>query len=447
MRPEITNDRPIYSVSELTREIKDLLEEAYAFIWISGEISNLGRPSSGHVYFTLKDEHAQISAVLFRGQVRNLKFNLENGMKVTGFGRINIYEPRGTYQIIFEYIEPSGIGALHLSFEQLKKKLDAEGLFSPERKKPIPFLPRHISVITSPTGAVIRDILNVLNRRFQNIPVEIYPVRVQGDGADRDIEEGFAVLNERAHADVIILARGGGSLEDFIPFNTERVARAIAASSIPVISAVGHETDFTIADFVADLRAPTPSVAAELVVPEKSGLVILCKEKKQKITVMIRQYVKDHQMNLTRFIRQLKHPRRKIEDYQMRLDDLDSRRLKAYQHIIKQKKIRLLWTIEKLNMKTPLTRLTGYQETLEQIKNRLSRSVKTVLVEKQSRINTLNGKLSALNPLSILERGYSITRTIPDEKIVYDSRNIDPDQKLEVRVAKGTLYCRVEGKT
>lgn len=446
-RLQETHNRTVYSVSELTREIKTLLEETYSFVWISGEISNVSRPSSGHLYFTLKDEQAQISAVLFKNQGRNLTFSLENGKKVTGFGRVNLYEQRGTYQIVFEYLEPSGVGALHIAFEELKKKLDAEGLFRPERKKPLPFLPREIGVITSPTGAVIRDILNVLNRRFSNIPVVIYPVKVQGEGADRDIETGFSVLNERAKSDVIILARGGGSIEDFIPFNSERVARAIARSPIPVISAIGHETDFTIADFVADLRAPTPSVAAELVVPEKSGLIRLCMEKRLKLTALIQGKMKTNQAHLNQLMKRLKHPEQKIENYYLRIDELASRLHKACLSIVKQKRSQMLWATDKLTYKNPLFRLIRQRETLRHLNTRLSQTIRNISAEKKSRIETITGRLSNLSPLSILDRGYSITKTVPDGRIVYDADKMELDQALEVRVKKGTLFCRVEGKT
>ncbi|MGD2030429.1 MAG: exodeoxyribonuclease VII large subunit, partial [Desulfobacterales bacterium] len=238
--------RHIYTVSELTATIKVLLEDKYPFIWIYGEISNLRIPTSGHLYFTLKDKKAQINAVMFRGQIRNLKFMPENGMSVTGIGRVSVYELRGNYQIILEYIEPEGRGAIQLAFEQLKERLTTEGLFDEKHKKPLPFLPRKISIITSPTGAVVHDILKIINRRFPNIHIEIIPVKVQGDGSEMEIVSGLETINDRTDSDVVILARGGGSLEDLHAFNSEDVARAIFASKIPVISAIGHETDFSI---------------------------------------------------------------------------------------------------------------------------------------------------------------------------------------------------------
>ena len=261
--------RYILTVSELTRQIKGLLEERFSEVWVEGEISNLRNHPSGHLYFTLKDDFSQIRAVLFRMQARSVRFLLEDGLHVVCRGRVSLYEKRGDYQLILESIEPRGVGALQLAFLQLKERLEKEGLFRPEHKKSLPMLPQRVGVITSPTGAVIRDILHILNRRFGNLHILLYPVRVQGEGAWREVAEGIDYFNRQKNADVLIVGRGGGSMEDLWPFNEEGLARAIYRSKIPIISAVGHETDYTISDFVADLRAPTPSAAAELVVRDK----------------------------------------------------------------------------------------------------------------------------------------------------------------------------------
>ena len=263
----------VYTISELNADIKWLLEERFPFVWIIGEVSNFRIPASGHFYFTLKDEFSQLNAVMFRGQQQKLRFQPEDGMNITGLGRLSVYEPRGTYQIILEYMEPAGIGALQIAYEKLKAQLAEEGLFDEKHKKPIPFLPQKIALITSPSGAVVHDMLNIINRRFPNVHIQIYPVKVQGDGAEDEIVDALALLNQSADVDVTIVARGGGSLEDLQTFNVERVARSVFESHIPVISAVGHETDFTITDFVADLRASTPSAAAELAVPVKNELL------------------------------------------------------------------------------------------------------------------------------------------------------------------------------
>ena len=262
-------ERRVFTVSELTLRLKATLEEAFPAVWVEGEISNLRTPGSGHAYFTLKDEGAQLSAVLFRGRGRRVRFELEDGMQVLAFGGLDVYAARGQYQLVVEMMEPKGLGALQLAFEQLKRKLEAEGLFDEGRKRPLPAFPRVIGIVTSPTGAAIRDMLNIIGRRFGDLRILITPVRVQGDEAPGEIVQALANLQEVADLDVIIVGSGGGSIEDLWAFNDEGVARAIAACRVPVISAVGHETDFTIADFVADLRAPTPSGAAELVVREK----------------------------------------------------------------------------------------------------------------------------------------------------------------------------------
>src|SRR5919106_1298595 len=263
-------ERTILTVSEVTERIKIVLEDTFFDIWVEGEISNLRTPSSGHTYLTLKDEHSQLRAVLFKMQRRYLRFDPKDGMLVIARGRISLYEPRGEYQLVIDYMEPKGIGALQIAFEQLKARLAQAGLFDVTRKRPLPMLPRCLGIVTSPSGAVIRDILQILRRRFANLHVCVYPVRVQGDGAAAEIARGIEALNRYTGVDVIIVARGGGSLEDLWAFNEERVARAIAASPVPVISGVGHEVDFTIADFVADVRAPTPSAAAEMVVATTS---------------------------------------------------------------------------------------------------------------------------------------------------------------------------------
>ncbi len=256
------NPRRVYAVSELTSKVKGLLEEKFSFIWITGEISNFRVPASGHYYFLLKDEKSRINALMFRPQIQNLTFEPGDGMQIIGLGRLSVYSPQGTYQIILEYIEPKGVGALRIAFEQLKKHLFKEGLFDEQYKKSLPFLPKKISIVTSPTGAVVHDIIHIVDRRFPNVHIEIVPAKVQGEGAEDEIISGINLVNTRNDTDVAIIARGGGSLEDLNAFNSEAVARAIFASEIPVISAVGHETDFTIADFVSDLRAPTPSAAA-----------------------------------------------------------------------------------------------------------------------------------------------------------------------------------------
>ena len=439
--------RKIYSVSGLNAEIKSLLEESYPFVWLSGEISNFRIPASGHFYFSLKDSASQISAVMFRGQQRKLKFEPEDGMRVTGMGRISVYEPRGTYQIILEYLEPSGIGALQVAFEQLKIRLADEGLFDDDYKVDIPFIPNKIGIITSPSGAVVHDILQVVKRRFANVAIQIYPVKVQGDGAVQEICSALELLNDRAQCDVAILARGGGSLEDLQAFNSELVARAIFASRIPVISAVGHETDYTIADFVADLRAPTPSVAAELAVPEKSALEHRCRELTGQLNSKIYSYYNMLKMRTQEITRRLIDPRRKIEDLRLQIDDLTLRLNRMFAYNLRRERENLDFRMDRLKANAPRLYIRKNRIQLDHIYNNLLKTFILFNTSKQIKIRELTAKLEALSPVAILSRGYSITRTIPDARVIKDTRAVVLNQDVEVMVANGRLICRVKGKS
>ena len=446
MGPSDTVKHRIYSVSELTSDIKDLLEQRYPFIWICGEISNFSMPASGHFYFTLKDERAQISAVMFRNQNRNLQFHPEDGLRIKGLGRISVYEPRGTYQIIFEYIEPQGTGAIQLAFEQLKKQLFEEGLFDEKHKTALPFLPQKISIITSPSGAVVHDILKVINRRFPNIFLEIIPVKVQGHGAEQEIIDAITLLNERPHSDVAILARGGGSLEDFHAFNSEDVARAVFGSKIPIISAVGHETDYSITDFVADLRAPTPSAAAELVVPVKTDLSRKVTELSTLLTHRLLRNIEHFQKVLKGLSNRLIHPSRKITDLRLRTDDMLGRLNRALKNSMRHHHYRVTRQTERLHANSPETLVKKYKDKLQQQYDNLFIYIKIQLNKKQFNLREISAKLHTLNPEAILARGYSITRTIPDAMVVRDPQDVFINQDLEVMVAKGPLICTVKRK-
>ena len=441
-----SRQRKIYSISELTAEIKTLLEDSFPFVWLFGEISNFRIPASGHYYFSLKDTASQINAVMFRGQQRQLKFEPEDGMSVTAMGRLGVYEPRGTYQIILEYLEPSGIGALQIAFEKLKRRLAAEGCFDDAFKKPIPFLPKNISVITSPSGAVIHDILKTVNRRFANCHIQIIPVNVQGPGSAADIVAALELLNARNEADVAILARGGGSLEDLQAFNTEPVARAIFASKIPIISAIGHETDYTIADFVADLRAPTPTAAAELAVPEISDIQRRCNDLLIRLQTKFLYYFDRLNLQLTEFSSRLANPRRKLEDYRLRLDDLCARMQRILFLRVRREQDHFDFWQNRLKANTPQALLIKANQKLEQINENLIKSLIISNHSKKIHVRELAAALAALNPLAILARGYSVTRTIPDAAVVKNSQNVALDQKLEIMLAKGRLICQVKGK-
>lgn len=438
--------RRIYTVSEITLSIKSILEDKFPFIWICGEISNCRTPLSGHYYFTLKDEGSQINAVMFNAQRRNLSFALEDGIKVTGLGRISVYKPRGTYQIILEYLEPEGVGAFQLAFEQLKKRLLEEGLFDDKHKRPLPFLPKKICIITSPSGAVVHDILRIIDRRFPNVHVEIIPINVQGHGAENEIVSALETLNALGDADVAILARGGGSIEDFHAFNSEKVARALYASTIPIISAVGHETDFCISDFVADLRAPTPSAAAELVVPLKRDLQHRCKELSINATLRFYRTIEQLRKAVEGLRKRLIDPKKKIVDYRLKLDDLTLRSIRLLNNDLLRKREKRNFWHQRLLVANPISVADKFNERLDVLNDNLLLYLSLNVSNKKFRLNEQNAKFHALNPHAVLERGYSITRTVPGAAVVKDSQTVAIGQDVEVTLANGRLFCNVKGK-
>jgi exodeoxyribonuclease VII large subunit len=437
----------VYTISALNVDIKLLLEEQFPFVWIIGEISNFRIPASGHFYFTLKDQSSQLNAVMFRGQQRNLKFEPEDGMNITGMGRLSVYEPRGTYQIILEYMEPAGVGALQIAYEKLKARLAEEGLFDEKHKKSIPFLPQKIALITSPSGAVVHDMLNIINRRFRNVHLQIFPVKVQGDGAADEIVDALELLNQTTDVDVAIVARGGGSLEDLQTFNAERVVRSVFESRIPVISAVGHETDYTITDFVADLRAPTPSAAAELAVPVKNELLRMVNDSFVALEYRVCNLIERYRRNLTDFAKRLVDPKKQIQDWRLRLDDFASRLSRNFIMLLDRKNEQHKWWLDRLVAHSPAAQVHNINLIIEQNIYKLLKTYSKEFENKTARLRELNARLETLSPIAILERGYSITRTIPDSKVVLDPRMVSINQDLEVMVAKGTLTCRVKGKS
>jgi exodeoxyribonuclease VII large subunit len=389
----------ILTVTQLTIQIKDLLEGSFPDLWVEGEISNLGIPQSGHAYFTLKDEHSQIRAVLFRSSQRFLKFTLQHGMQVICRGRVSVYEQRGEYQLIVDYIEPKGVGALQMAFEQLKAKLEKEGLFDLDHKRPLPLLPQRIGIITSPTGAAIRDMLRVIKRRHPRMQILLYPVPVQGPEAAPAIVEAVLYFNREQNVDVMIIGRGGGSLEDLWAFNEETVARAIFASKIPVISAVGHETDYTISDFVADLRAPTPSAAAEMVVKSEESFREFISSLESGLIRSIRRQIDLTRASLREYSRLLGDPRRLLEQYTQRVDELTGRLATGLGHHVSRDRALL---------------------------------------------TSLTAGLDHLNPLSILSRGYSITKKLPAGIILKDPSDVKTGDLLSTRLHKGEVVSRVE---
>lgn len=436
--------RYILTVSELTREIKDILEMQFADILVEGEISNFKVPPSGHIYFTLKDDLSQIRVVLFKNQARSLRFSPEDGLHVICRGRVSLYEKRGEYQLILEEMEPKGIGALQLAFLQLKERLEREGFFDPSRKRPIPMIPQKIGIVTSPTGAVIRDMLQIIERRFKNVHLFLYPVRVQGEGAASEIARGIEYFNQQKEVEVIIVARGGGSLEDLWAFNEEEVARAIFYSQIPVVSAVGHETDYTISDFVADVRAPTPSAAAELVVKDKRDVKNTLQFLEVRLGSEVLQILQEGRTHLSHLNKRLKDPRKRIEEGFLKVDDLSNRFLFLTSWIIKTKREKHLHLYEGLFLRNPNQKVKHLRQSISEAERRLLQNIKHSIEIWRQKLEGRMGQLDSLSPLSILQRGYSITRKIPSLEILRDSNQVKEKDRVEVRLFKGTLVCGVE---
>ena len=439
--------RRVFTVSELNLEIKGLLEKRFPDIWVAGEVSNYRGATSGHLYFTLKDSSAQIRAVCFRNQARYLKFKPQDGISVIARGHLGVYEARGEYQLYVDYLEPAGVGALQLAFEQLKEKLAAEGLFDPARKKPLPVLPRAIGVVTSPTGAVIRDILRVLKRRFRNMNVTLYPVKVQGEGAAEEIAKGIDYFNRQHAAEVLIVARGGGSLEDLWAFNEETVARAIAGSKIPVISAVGHETDFTIADFVADLRAPTPSAAAELVVHRKQDFVDEIRDRARRITQVIRLKISEARGQLTalRLHHVFQTIRTRLGERAQRVDDCVVELNRLIRAKLTESGQAWIHTSAGL-VRYDFHRLLKLKRAdVDERAARLQSEFARLLVERRNRLVQFDSLLQERSPLTVLNRGYSITRDAQG-RIVRDAAQVAVGDDLSIRLARGELGASVTKK-
>jgi len=433
----------IFSVTELTQQIRETLEISYSNLWVEGEISNMKVPSSGHFYFTLKDKNSQIRAVMFRHKNKSLRFTPEDGIKVICKCRINVYEPRGEYQLLIESITPKGIGDLQFAFEQLKKKLEKEGLFDDERKKKIPFLPEKIAVITSPTGAAVKDILNIITRRFPKMAIIIIPVKVQGKEASLEIEDALNTANTYVKADVIILGRGGGSIEDLWPFNEERVARAIFNSNIPVISAVGHETDFTIADFVADLRAPTPSAAAELVVKEKEKLEKQIIQQTSQLKRLLLQILDKNRMQAKHCQSLLGNKLKKLSDLKLKIDDCNFQLTHAINNRVNLKRAEVK-SAERIVLSSPPSNIIkNKRQKLGHLTKNISGHFLALKKDKNASLQTCMARLNSLSPLNTLERGFSITTLLPDLKTIKDSSLLKKEDGINIKFAKGSADCKV----
>ena len=434
--------RHVFSVSELNNAVKYLLENQFPAVWLEGEISNLVQPRSGHIYLTLKDDNAQLRCAMFRGNNLHLNFKPKDGVQVLVRGRLSLFTPRGDYQLIIDQMEQAGLGALQRAFEQLKAKLQAEGLFDDARKRPVPLRPGRIGVITSPTGAAIHDILSVLQRRFPLTEIILYPALVQGNEAPTQICAAIAKANARQECDVLIVGRGGGSLEDLWCFNDEKVARAIAASDLPIVSAVGHQIDFTIADFVADLRAPTPSAAAELLSADADEMLSALAGYEQWLEDFMQSRIDNYRQRLQWLTRQLKHPGKRLEEHAQRLDELDLRLRQSIQRQLQLQQSHLNTARARLQSHTPVHALLACKRQLENLSGSLQKAMQARLQNEGRDIGHLAQRLNTVSPLNTLGRGYSILQT-PAGDVVQNTQQVQPGDKLRARLRQGELRCTV----
>ncbi len=445
MRQRRRPDR-VYTVSQLNLEVRALIEEGLGPLWIEGEISNLARPRSGHLYFTLKDAHCQVRCAMFRGANRHLEFAPEDGQQVLAYARPGLYAERGEFQLVVEYLEPAGAGALRQAFELLKRRLEAEGLFDAARKRPLPAVPDQIAVLTSASGAALRDILSVTARRCPQIPLLVVPIPVQGAEAAAAIAAALDRVGARGDCDVVVLARGGGSLEDLWAFNEEVVARAIRRCPVPVVTGIGHETDFTIADFAADCRAPTPSAAAELVTPEAARWAERRAALERRLAALVAERLRRAGERLELTARRLVHPRRRIWDLAQRHDHLAVRLAAAAQAALAVRREALAAAAAGLQRRSPAPRLATARQRCAELDRRLAAAARGALERRGARLATLARALEALGPQATLERGYAIVTRERDGALVREAAALEPGERIRARVARGSLRARVEGR-
>lgn len=444
--PEQT--RRVLTVSELTGTVRKLLEKEIGEVWVSGEVTNFRLQSSGHCYFTLKDVGAQVSCVLFRGEAAANREFLQDGQKVLLQGSLTVYEPRGQYQLVVRAIEPQGIGALQLAFEKLKRKLQAEGLFAAERKRPLPRYPQRIGLVTSPTGAAIRDVLHVIQRRQPSLEIILVPCRVQGDGAAGEIAAAIRLLNDWSthddtgqRLDLILVTRGGGSLEDLWAFNEEAVARAIFESALPVVSAVGHEIDFTISDFVADLRAATPSAAAELITEGTFASRQFIADAGRRLGLLARQQLESSREQLLQLTHRVvrAHPRRQLRDAAQHVDELQTALLRCVRQGVRDQRRRWQTLHERLARLKPATVLKQRQQDLRELERRLHETARRQLERRRHTLDPLEARLRLLSPENVLARGYSITRDAETGAVLRSAAEVHAGQKLKTRLKSGEV--------
>lgn len=441
-------ERNVYTVSRLNREVRVLIERGLGVIWVEGELSNLSVPSSGHWYFSMKDRDSQLRCAMFRQRNTSVGFTPKAGQQILARGRVSLYEPRGDYQFIVEHLEEAGVGALKREFERLKAKLAAEGLFALEKKRSLPRFPGRIGVVTSPTGAALRDILHILGRRFPPAAVLIYPTPVQGDAAIASIVEAIETASRRAECDVLIVARGGGSIEDLWAFNDERVARAIRASAIPIVSGIGHEIDFTIADFVADARAPTPSGAAELVAPDRAACLEALARTLERLSVCMRRELRAVGARFDAANSRLKvtHPGVRLTQQAQRLDDFEQRLTGAMRAALHSDRTRISEMFTRLIHQSPAHTVREYRLRHSALTARLDHAVKERLSRADHRLGLAIRTLNTVSPLATLGRGFALVKRVSDGAVVTDSSSVAVGDEIEARLANGTLKARVTGK-
>ncbi len=435
-------DSKALSVSELNRQVKSLLESSFLTIHVEGELSNVVRPSSGHWYFTLKDRDAQVRCAMFRNRNQYLKYQPKNGDQVVVRAKVSLYPGRGDYQLICDFMEDSGVGSLQKAYEELKYKLQQQGLFDAACKKPIPETPQHLGIITSSTGAAVHDILTVLKRRFPQLPVTLFPTAVQGTEAAGQIADAIRMANEDGRCDVLIVGRGGGSLEDLWPFNEELVAQSIFNSAIPVISAVGHEVDVSIADFVADLRAPTPSAAAELISPDQQQILLHLNQLQQRLERAWHRSQAQRLQKLEWTRAMLRHPGDKLKEQAQKLDDLELRLQRAVNSSVQLQKNRLNNLQQRYTRCTPAPRIETAQKRTTELEQRLQTLIQSILAQNRLRLSGMAATLNSVSPLATLERGYAIVQD-PQGKVIQDITLLSAEDSVETRLSNGRFVSRV----
>ena len=437
------NQRDIYNVTRLNREVRAVLEGSFPSIWLQGEISNFACPASGHMYMSLKDVHSQVRCAMFKGKNRFLRFEPENGAEVLVRANVSLYEGRGEFQLIIEQMELAGEGGLQRAYEELKQKLFKEGLFEEDHKKPVPAMPGTIGVITSPTGAAIRDIMSILKRRYPAGNIIVYPVPVQGNGAAEQITTMLKTADKRNECDVIILSRGGGSIEDLWAFNNETLARTIFDCSVPVVSGIGHEIDFTIADFVADQRAATPSAAAELVSPDQMHIKQSLSLQQNRLIQFLQASLSTLRQNISHLEKRLPHPATQLQNNAQRLDAISIRMNHSIQSTMTQQNHRLHEQLSTLNKNSPLQKLQLYIERSEQIHQRLQQAANHHYHNLNLQIQTVARALNAMSPLATLNRGYAIVQKYDNQEIIRNAKQLDPGDEVLTRFSQGQARCTV----